>query len=55
MASPDEYPGVSFWTVCIRKELNADVVLPGGTDISLQSVMKYDGCIRKELYADVVL
>ena len=65
VASPDEYrlctflkcgyPGVSFWIVCIRKELKADFVLPGGTDISLQSVRKYDDCIRKELYADVVL
>ena len=41
--------------VCSRKELNADVVLSGGTDISFQSVMNSDVCIRKESNADVVL
>ena len=38
--------------VCICKELNADVVLSGGTDISFQSVMNCEVCIRKELYAE---
>ena len=38
--------------VCIHRELNADVVLSGGKDISLQSVMKCDVCIRRELYAE---
>ena len=38
--------------VCIRKELNADVVLSGGTDNTFQSVMNSDDCIRKELYAE---
>ena len=38
--------------VCSRRELNADVVLSGGTDISFQSVMNFQACIRKELYAE---
>ena len=38
--------------VCIRKELNADVVLSGGTDNTFQSVMNREVCIRKELYAE---
>ena len=38
--------------VFIRKELNADVVLSGGTVNTFQSVMKRDVCVRKELYAE---
>ena len=38
--------------VCSRRELNADVVLSGGTDISFQSVVNCQACIRKELYAE---
>ena len=36
--------------VCIRKDLNADVVLPGGADISFQIVK--EGCSHaQEFYA----
>ena len=41
--------------VCICKELYADAVLSGGTDISFQIFMKCGVCICKELYADAVL
>ena len=50
-----ESSDVSFWIVCIRKELNTVVVLSGGTDTSFQSVLNSDVCNRKELNADVVL
>ena len=38
--------------VCIRKDLDAHVVLSSCTDISFQSVMNCEVCIRKELYAE---
>ena len=38
--------------VCIRKELNADVVLSSRTDTSFQSLMNCDVCTCKELYAE---
>ena len=37
------------------KSCTQNVVLSGGTDISLQSVMRLDFCILKDLNADVVL
>ena len=38
--------------VCIRKDLSADRVLSGVTDIAFQSVKNCDVCSCKELYAE---
>ena len=49
------FPVVLNCDVCSRTELNADVVLSGGTDIPFQSVMNCQPCIRKSCTPNVVL